>query len=142
MTSPFANPVDLALMRAQSQELMPDSWSLVHPTNVNDAQGSTQTWAVTASGTYAGGNGARFMPAFYRAMEAIAASRQDATKAWTITLPHGELPPMQDRLIKDQALAVGTAITDWTNYRVLEIIGSSADHTAEAAVRLYGVEVV
>jgi len=141
MTSPLANAADLALMRAQAQQLAPESWSLVHPTDVNDAQGSSQAWAVAASGTLAAGTGGRLMPAGYQASEQVIAARPSAAQTWTITLPAGTVVYPQDRIIIGTALAVAAAVTSFAAYRNFEVVGTTYGHTAEAAVRVAAVEV-
>jgi hypothetical protein len=133
---------ELADMRRTSQLLMPESWSLVHPTEVSTSEGTTQTWAVTASGTRAAGTGGRLMPAGYQASEVILAGRPGALGAWIITLPAGEDPQPQDRIIIGTALTVGASVADFAVYsRVFEVVGDSAGHTFESAVKVSAVEV-
>lgn len=133
---------DLADIRRTSQKLMPESWSLVHPTETSTSEGTSQTWAVTASGTEAAGAGARLMPANFQASEVIRAGRPGAIQAWIITLPAGTNPQPQDRIIIGTALSVAAVVTDFTLYsRMFEVVGDSAGHTWEAAVRVSAVEV-
>lgn len=133
---------ELADMRRTSQLLMPESWSLVHPTSTSTSEGTTTTWAVSASGTQAAGTGARLMPAGYQASEVILAGRPGAMGAWIITLPAGEDPQPQDRIIIGTALTVAATVTDFDAYsRVFEVVGDSAGHTWEAATKVAAVEV-
>lgn len=141
MSSPLANVADLTLMRAQAQVLMPESWSLVHPTDVNDAQGSSQVWNVAASGTLAAGTGGRLMPAGYQAAEQVQASRPGAAQAWTITLPAGTAVYPQDRVIIGTALALAAVVASFAAYRVFEVTGAVMNHTAAAATRVAALEI-
>lgn len=138
---------NLATMRAQAQALMPESWSLVHPTSTPGDLGDTEAWAVTASGTAQAGTGARLMPIGYQAAEQIIAMRPGATTAWNITLPVGTNVAASDRVIIGAALAAGAAVT-WKNPdespvypQVYEVIGDSQGHSYEAAVRVSAVGV-
>lgn len=143
MSSPLANLADLAIMRAQAQELCPESWSLVHPTDVIESGGTTEVWTVSASGAYVTGNGGRLMPAGYQAQEAVTASRPGAAQAWTITLPAGTVVYPQDRVIIGTKLAVAVTVADadWLTYRFFECVGSTSGHTAESAVKVAALEV-
>lgn len=140
MTSPMLDAGMLSLMRQQAQLLMPEAWTLVQPTSVSGSLGETQTWTVTASGTLAGGDGGRLMPAG-PGSERLIAARVAGINTWLITLPYGTPVQLQDRVIIGTALAVGAVVAAFESYRTFEVTGSIAGHSGETVTRVAAVGV-
>lgn len=127
MSIPTAD--DLATMRADAQELMPETWVLENPNqNADDGQGGrTTVWETVASGSAAAGTGARLMPAGYQAREQIMHERPTAIGAWTITLPRGTAVEPQHRIV--------------INGRSFYVAGQGGPHTWDTAIQVAAAEV-
>lgn len=124
MTTLAVTDSDLAAMRAQALELMPDTAVIVRPTYGADGQGGRTETGTTTVATVA----CRLMPATQNQRERQLAERIGSDFDWLITLPYGSDVRAADRL------TIGT--------RSFEVVGMMTPHSWDTAVRVAGVEIL
>ena len=119
---PLLSAAEIADMRTEQNDTMPDSVVIWRYTSTPDGMGGqTETWA--AVGTVTG----RLAPAGRAGAEGVIAERLTAAEPWVITVPTGGTVYERDRL------AVGS--------RTFEVEYINAHAAWETALRCYGYEV-